>query len=310
MLAGLPDHSPDILPAQMTRPCSASIRCSSLAFQMPRLAAANRRFHFTDRVPSVGSRRVAARRSRRPRHGCDARGRTASWWPPRRGRGLLDRDQVHAAEVELAGAEVPQHMRGEPVRASPVDAWRRPRQAPPAAHRHPTRARRRPAFLRSDGNSGAPGRRVVVVEMAPHVSDEPAQRPPSTVDQRNHPFARARTARALAMADVELTEAAQIPLDVVQVELAGLVDPQPDLRHQPGRGIVAGGRRELPARRQLLAPPREQLPDLPAPTAGSATGPRSDRGDGSSHRSGTRPPGRSAGGSRSCAATPGTRSTS
>src|SRR6266545_1854997 len=45
MLAGRPDHSPDILPALITRPWSASMRCSSLAFQMPRLAAARRRFH-------------------------------------------------------------------------------------------------------------------------------------------------------------------------------------------------------------------------------------------------------------------------
>jgi hypothetical protein len=42
--AGFPDHSPDIFPALMTA-VLASIRCSSLAFQMPRLAAASRRFH-------------------------------------------------------------------------------------------------------------------------------------------------------------------------------------------------------------------------------------------------------------------------
>ena len=46
MLAGSPDHSPDIFPALMTRSRSASIRCSSLAFQMPRFAAVSRRFHF------------------------------------------------------------------------------------------------------------------------------------------------------------------------------------------------------------------------------------------------------------------------
>jgi hypothetical protein len=43
--AGSPDHSPDIFPALIFRSCSASIRWSSLAFQMPRLAAASRRFH-------------------------------------------------------------------------------------------------------------------------------------------------------------------------------------------------------------------------------------------------------------------------
>lgn len=46
MLAGWPDPRADIFPALTTRPCSASIRWSSLAFQMPRLAAARRRFHF------------------------------------------------------------------------------------------------------------------------------------------------------------------------------------------------------------------------------------------------------------------------
>jgi hypothetical protein len=35
---GWPDHSPDIFPALITMPRSARRRCSSLAFQMPRLA--------------------------------------------------------------------------------------------------------------------------------------------------------------------------------------------------------------------------------------------------------------------------------
>src|SRR6266540_957878 len=61
MLAGSPDHSPDIFPALMLRPWSASMRCSSLAFQMPRLAAASRRFHLMGAVPSTERRRVAAR---------------------------------------------------------------------------------------------------------------------------------------------------------------------------------------------------------------------------------------------------------
>ena len=68
MLAGRPDHSPDIFPALILRPASASIRCSSLAFQMPRLAAASRRFHFTAAVPSAWLP-AAGRRSRRPRRG-------------------------------------------------------------------------------------------------------------------------------------------------------------------------------------------------------------------------------------------------
>ena len=58
MLAGRPDHRPDIFPALILRPAPASIRCSSLAVQMPRLAAASRRFHFTAPVPSA---RPAAR---------------------------------------------------------------------------------------------------------------------------------------------------------------------------------------------------------------------------------------------------------
>ena len=37
-LAGLPDHRPDIFPALTARPRAASIRCSSLAVQMPRWA--------------------------------------------------------------------------------------------------------------------------------------------------------------------------------------------------------------------------------------------------------------------------------
>ena len=36
MLAGPPDYSPDIFPALMTRSRSASICCTSQAFQMPR----------------------------------------------------------------------------------------------------------------------------------------------------------------------------------------------------------------------------------------------------------------------------------
>jgi hypothetical protein len=35
---GWPDHRPDIFPALITMPRSASRRCNSLAFQMPRLA--------------------------------------------------------------------------------------------------------------------------------------------------------------------------------------------------------------------------------------------------------------------------------
>ena len=53
-LAGLPDHRPDIFPALTDRPRAASIRCISLAVQMPRCAAASRRFHFIVRPFCAG----------------------------------------------------------------------------------------------------------------------------------------------------------------------------------------------------------------------------------------------------------------
>lgn len=66
----------------------------------------------------------------------------------------------------------------------------------------------------------------------------------------------------LAVADVELAESAQVPLDVVKVEPARLAHPQADLGHQLRRGVVPGRRGELPAGRQLTAPACEQRPDL------------------------------------------------
>jgi hypothetical protein len=63
---------------------------------------------------------------------------------------------------------------------------------------------------------------------------------------------------ALAVPDVELAEQAQVPLDVGEIELARLVDPQPDLGHQPAGCVVPVGRDELPAGRQLIPPPGEQ----------------------------------------------------
>lgn len=67
-----------------------------------------------------------------------------------------------------------------------------------------------------------------------------------------------RTAGTLAVTDVQLAEAAQIPLAVGQVEFAGFVHAQPDLGHQSAGGVVAGGWGELPAARQVLPPPGEQ----------------------------------------------------
>jgi hypothetical protein len=73
---------------------------------------------------------------------------------------------------------------------------------------------------------------------------------------------------------------AQAPFDVVQVQAAGLVDPQADLGHQPGGGVVAGGPGKLPAARELLAPAHEQ-------GAGCAVRRLWARAGGSPHRSGT-----------------------
>ncbi|MGI5380580.1 hypothetical protein ACQEV2_41505 [Streptomyces sp. CA-251387] len=64
------------------------------------------------------------------------------------------------------------------------------------------------------------------------------------------------------MADVELAEPAQLPPDVIQVEQSCLVDPQPHIGCQPGDRVVAGGRAELAAGDEFLAPSGEQFLDL------------------------------------------------
>jgi hypothetical protein len=172
-------------------------------------------------------------------------------------QGGLDRDQVHAAQVELAGAEMAKDVRSDHV--GPVG------QVRPGGL-----GQRRAECLVADPGCGAigvlafgrqqrdtwPG--VVVAELAPHVLDEPAQRLTCVVDQRDHPLTGPGPAGSLAVTDMELAEPAQVPLDVGQVELAGLIDPQPDLRQQTAGGVVAGGRGELPAGRQFFAPSGEQ----------------------------------------------------
>ena len=55
---------------------------------------------------------------------------------------------------------------------------------------------------------------------------------------------------------------AQPGANVVQVEHAGLVDPQPDVGREPGDRVVARGRAEFAAGDQLLPPPGEQPLDL------------------------------------------------
>jgi hypothetical protein len=108
------------------------------------------------------------------------------------------------------------------------------------------------------GEQRGAGAGVVVVELAPDVLDEPAERAVGAVDQGDHPLARARAPGSFSVPDVELAEAPQVPLDVRQIELARLADPEPDLGHQFGGGVVPGGRGELPAGCQLAAPPGEQ----------------------------------------------------
>src|SRR5664280_3831370 len=107
----------------------------------------------------------------------------------------------------------------------------------------PVRSRHRPgpASRRcSSARMAAAGRRA---ECGRHRSDPTRPRRTTAasgpvVDQRDHPFPGPGTTSALAMTDVQLAESAQVPLDVGQVEFAHLVDPQPDLGHQPAGGVV------------------------------------------------------------------------
>jgi hypothetical protein len=103
-------------------------------------------------------------------------------------QGGLDRDQVHAAQIELAGTEMAKDMGSDHI--GPV------RQV-----RSGGLGQRRPQGLVTDPGGGpvgvlALGRQqrnprpgVVVAELAPHVLDEPAQRLTCVVDQRDHAFA-------------------------------------------------------------------------------------------------------------------------
>jgi hypothetical protein len=169
--------------------------------------------------------------------------------------GFLDGEQVHPAQIQLRGAEVPQDVRGQCL--VPFRQVRRGGPGQPG----PQRLGAGPGVPLA-GQQRGPVTGEVVAEQPPHVLDEPPQRPVRPVDQRHHPLSRPGPAGALAVTDVKLAEPAQVPADVVQVQHAGLVDPQPDLRHQPCRRVVPGGRRELPARRELFPPAREQLLDL------------------------------------------------
>ena len=91
------------------------------------------------------------------------------------------------------------------------------------------------AFLRSDGSSRTPGR-VWSSPNWPHTSStKQAQRLTCVADQRDHPLAGPGPAGAFAVTDMKLAEPAQLPFDIGQIELAGLIDPQPDLRQRAGR---------------------------------------------------------------------------
>ncbi|MER6733141.1 hypothetical protein ABT315_12170 [Streptomyces puniciscabiei] len=61
---------------------------------------------------------------------------------------------------------------------------------------------------------------------------------------------------------MELAEAAQVPLEVVQIEPACLAHPQADLGQQLRGGVVPRGRSELSARGQLTTPAGEERSDL------------------------------------------------
>ena len=172
-------------------------------------------------------------------------------------QGFLDRDQVHPAQIELRGAEVPQDMRGQICPAIPAGARRRGPASPARRVSLPARAAL-PSAFRSLGQTAGHRTGVIIIEQDHTSWMNHRKVRPAAVDQRHHPLPRPGPAGALADADVELPEPAQVPLHVSQIQVADLVHPQPDIGHQPGRRIVAGGRGELPARRQLRPPPGEQ----------------------------------------------------
>ena len=133
-----------------------------------------------------------------------------------------------------------------------------PGPQPVVAHRPPGPVAA--GALGREQRSAVPG--VIIAELAPHVLDIPAQRAARAVEQGHHPLPRPRAPRPLAQPDMQLAQRAQLPPHVIQGEVPGLIDPQPGIGHQPGRRVVAGRGRELPAGRQLLRPPGEQRLDL------------------------------------------------
>jgi hypothetical protein len=86
--------------------------------------------------------------------------------------------------------------------------------------------------------------------------------PADVIEQRHHPLAGSRPVGPFAVADVQLAERTELPADVSKVQAADLVDPQPGLGHQPGAGVVAGGRGVLTARGQAGRPVGKELGHL------------------------------------------------
>src|SRR5262249_44345734 len=66
------------------------------------------------------------------------------------------------------------------------------------------------------GEQRRSGPGVVGTEQAPHVLDEPPQATVRAVDQRHQPRLGPAPPRALAVADVQLAEPAQLPPHVIQ----------------------------------------------------------------------------------------------
>ena len=85
--------------------------------------------------------------------------------------------------IELTGAEVPQHVRRDPVRpVGQMPGGGVDQRGPQRLVADPGRSAVGVAALRGEqGNAGAS---VVVVEVAPHVFDEPAQRLAGVVDDQ------------------------------------------------------------------------------------------------------------------------------
>jgi hypothetical protein len=95
---------------------------------------------------------------------------------------LLDRDQVHPGQVELAGAVVPQHVRGELARpARQVSPGGLGQTGPQCLVAHPGSSAI--DIVAFGGKQRRTGASVVVVELSPDVLDEPAQRPAGVVDR-------------------------------------------------------------------------------------------------------------------------------